>query len=345
MRIALVTDKLSTGGGLEHMYQLCAGMPDLEFGVFGKSGDRDFDFDSFDNVVTFLSNDNEIVRRFTPDLIHYHHLRPLARLTPLPGRKLFTVHGVHLHKYDFMGGVKWKLARLARLSLERQLYKRMDRLITVSDDDADFLRKHHGVDSTTIYNGIDFSRIESVQKSKHALHKLDLPPGKQLYLMVARFDFPKGHDVLLRAMAIMKRQGLLDSRLFLFAGAGALFSEMQALASALGVAEHVRFLGTRTDAYELMKACDVFVLPSRWEGLPVALIEAMVAGIPAVASRTCGINTVAREAGNNIVLFENGNPDDLARALAQPPQYSACNLDRFRLQAMVDATREAYAAL
>lgn len=343
MRIALLTDKISTGGGLEHIYQLCVGMRDIQFGVFGQPGDANGKFARLDNVELVLSNETKAVDRFAPDIVHYHHLKPLARLGAPAGRKLFTVHGVHLHRYEFQRGIRPMLERFARLTLERALYQRLDRIITVSAEDAAYLRQHYGCESTTIYNGIDFAPIERVSAAKEELRtRLGLPQDRQIYLMVARFDFPKGHDVLVKAIAAMKQQGTLGTRMFVFAGDGALMPATRELAASLGITEHILFLGTRSDVYELMTASDVFVLPSRWEGLPITLIEALVARRPAVASRTYGISTVARETGNNVRLFENENPVDLAQVLAEPVSFEPCSLDMFKLQSMIDATRKVY---
>jgi glycosyltransferase involved in cell wall biosynthesis len=329
MRIALLTDKISTGGGLEHIYQLCAGMPDIQFGVFGQPGDANGKFSRLGNVELVLSNDNAAVERFAPDLVHYHHLKPLARPFTPAVRKLFTVHGVHLH--------------FARLTLEKFLYRRIDSIITVSAEDATYLNRHHGCNSKTIYNGIDFAPVEGVTEPKVDLRaRLGLPQDRSLYLTVARFDFPKGHDVLIRAIAVMKQRDTIGTRLFVFAGDGALMGSSKALAECLGVSDYILFLGTRTDVYELMAASDVFVLPSRWEGLPITLIEALVARLPAVASNTYGVATVARETGNNVRLFENENPDDLARMLTEPFSFEPCSLEMFGLESMVNATRKVY---
>jgi glycosyltransferase involved in cell wall biosynthesis len=343
MRIALITDKLSTGGGLEHIYQLCAGMPDLEFGVFGAPGNANNKFDRLANVNVFLSNDNETIKRFSPDLIHYHHLKPLARLSVPGGRKFFTVHGVHLHRYEFVRGLKSVLARAARLTLEKLVYRRMDRVIAVSAEDSVYLQRFHGCDSVVIYNGINFAPIEEINESKSALRRrLQLPDDKQLYLMVARFDFPKGHDVLIQAVSVLKQRGCAEGRLFVLAGDGDLLAPMKELADRLGVSEYFMFLGVRRDVYDLMHASDVFVLPSRWEGLPITLIEALVARLPAVASRTYGVATVARETGDNVRLFANEDPEDLADNLLNPPEFASCNLEMFKLQSMITATRKLY---
>ena len=343
MKVALLTDKFATGGGLEHIYQLCIGMPDVQFGVFGKDGEAREKFAALPNVQRFFDTDVRTVNAFGPDIVHYHHLRPLLSMSMPRARSLFTVHGVHLHKFEFQSGLRARFGRMARLNLEKFLYRRVDRFITVSAEDRAFLREHYGVDSTTIYNGIDFAPVERAQAPKEALRRrLGLPLDKQVYLTVARFDFPKGHDVLVRAIAQLQRENAVKDRVFVFAGDGALLLATQALAAELGVSGHIMFLGRRTDAYELMTAADVFVLPSRWEGLPLTLIEALVARLPAVASRTYGNATVQRETGDNVRLFDNENPVDLARVLQHPPTFTPCDLAPFRLAKMVASTREVY---
>lgn len=343
MKIALLTDKFTTGGGLEHIYQLCAGMPDMEFGVFGADGEARDRFKGMQHVHQFFDTDTRTVDRFNADVVHYHHLRPLLKLTKPRARTVFTVHGVHLHKFEFQSGIKARVGRAARLTLEKMLYRRVDRFITVSDEDRDFLRKHYGTDSTTIFNGIDFTPIEAVRESKPTLRqRLNLPLEKHICLMVARFDFPKGHDILIRAIGELERQHAVGDRVFVFAGDGDLLPEIRALADALNVRQHVLFLGRRTDVYDLMAAADVLILPSRWEGLPLTLLEALVSRLPAIASQTYGISTVQRMTGDNVTLFDNENPVDLARALTLHSVFAPCNLDRFRLASMVDKTRKVY---
>lgn len=344
MKIALVTDKFITGGGLEHIFQICLGMPDVEFFVFGKDGPAKDKFGMLKNVTVVTQGYSaSAIKRCKPDLVHYHHLKPLLGFSVPAARTLCTVHGVHLHQYEFRKGLLSRLLWFARLRLEAFLYKRLDAIITVSKDDAAYLFKFHKVDSTTIYNGISYAPINAIVMDKASLRlKLGLPRDQQLFLSVARFDFPKGYDILIRAIAVLKQGGGIEGKAFVFAGDGEGQPEMVALAKTLGVSGHIVFLGRRTDVYELLKATDVFVLPSRWEGLPITLIEALVAGTPAVASDTYGISTVYREVKANIHLFQNGNVRELADLLAGTYQYQHCDLEMFTLEKMIQATRKVY---
>jgi glycosyltransferase involved in cell wall biosynthesis len=314
MKIALVTDSFTTGGGLEHIYQICLGMSDIDFGVFAKDGNAKDKFELLPNVKIFSSGyDEKYIKSFNPDIVHIHHLKPLLKLYKIDAKTIFTVHGVHLHKYEFMSGFKAKVLRFLRLNLEKYLYKSVDKIITVSDDDKAFLKEYYKVDSEVIYNGIDYRPIEQIVLSKEELRdKLNIPKDKQIYLTVARFDFPKGYDILINAIKILKDKKMLKNKLFLFVGDGELTNEMKNLVDESELNENIIFLGKRTDVYELMKAADCFILPSRWEGFPITLIEAMACNLPIIASNTYGNRTV-KSLEKSIILFDNLNSLDLSK--------------------------------
>jgi glycosyltransferase involved in cell wall biosynthesis len=135
---------------------------------------------------------------------------------------------------------------------------------------------------------------------------------------VARLEYAKGVDVLLRAWAQMLampadwRRGF-RLRLFL-AGDGTCRAELEALADELNVRESVEFLGTCHDVPRLLQDSWGFVLPSRWEGMPNALLEAMACALPCVATRVSGSEDVI-EQGSNGLLVEPDRPQQLAYAL------------------------------
>ncbi len=118
----------------------------------------------------------------------------------------------------------------------------------------------------------------------------------------------KGIDVLLEAFA---RVG--EAELWI-AGDGPQRGALETRAKELGVAERVRFLGARDDVPDLLAACDVFVLPSRLEGLGVAALEAMAAAKPVVATRVGGLGEVVRD-GECGLLVPPDDPAALAAAL------------------------------
>jgi glycosyltransferase involved in cell wall biosynthesis len=135
-------------------------------------------------------------------------------------------------------------------------------------------------------------------------------------VFVGRLHPQKGVDVLLRAAALLReRRPGMDVRYDLV-GDGPQRDELVALGGELGVGSLVRFLGNRDDVEAHLAKADVFVLPSRAEGMSNALLEAMSCGLPVVAAAVPG-NTDVLEQGTTGILVEPEDPDRLAEALSE----------------------------
>ncbi|MCP4745138.1 MAG: glycosyltransferase [Desulfobacteraceae bacterium] len=139
----------------------------------------------------------------------------------------------------------------------------------------------------------------------------------------------KGHDVLLKALPgiLKKRQKVC----VLFAGDGPLLSEAKQLASQLAVRHAVRFLGNVPDPWQLLRAADVFCMPSRHEGLSIALLEAGSIGIPVVASKIPEIIRICP--GKSWVLFTKNDTAALEKAL----ETVLLNYETYKEEASEDA--------
>ncbi|MFN3523743.1 MAG: glycosyltransferase [Phenylobacterium sp.] len=135
---------------------------------------------------------------------------------------------------------------------------------------------------------------------------LDTPAEAPLLLGMGRLHEVKAHDVSLKALV-----GLPQAYLWI-AGAGPQEAKLKALATALGVADRVRFLGWRNDASALYRAADVCVFPSRYEPLGNVVIQAWAHGLPVVAAASQGPSALIRDGDDGLLV-----PVDEAEALAE----------------------------
>ena len=127
-----------------------------------------------------------------------------------------------------------------------------------------------------------------------------------------RLEFQKGHDVLLRAFAASAACAELD---LVILGEGSLEATLKAQARALGVAERVRFQGFEPNPWAWFARARAFVLASRWEGFPNALLEAMACGAPVIASACDFGPREAVEPGRSGLLVPPGDVEALRSAL------------------------------
>lgn len=189
----------------------------------------------------------------------------------------------------------------------------LDRLVCVSEAArASFADAGVGPDLLAVVrNGIEPRRARHDRASVRGA--LGLEARDRVVLTVARLAEQKDHRTLLAAVPSVLA-GEPDVR-FLWVGAGPLG---QVLREAIGrerLDGRILLLGQRDDVPDLLAAADVFALPSRFEGLPLAVLEAMAAGLPVVAARAPGTAEVV-EHGRTGFLVEPGDPEGLAGALA-----------------------------
>jgi glycosyltransferase involved in cell wall biosynthesis len=359
MKVHLVTDRFSTGGGLEHIYQVAGGIKEIDFTVFGQP-DSPAAVDKLAGLPNVTVDDSGFgARRITsgnPDLIHIHHLRPLLSLYRCPLRRvgvpvLFTAHGLHLHKYEFLPGWTSGLKYRLRFQLERRLLPKPDRVIAVSREDRGFMERNYRLPNVTyLTNGIAVQDKKKHSK-KHYRRLLDLPEDTLLFVTVARFNFQKGYDILLEALGRIKARLQKSNVLFVWAGDGEEFEQIKNKAQSLGLSSCIRFLGNRSDVPDILAAADVFLLPSRWEGLPIVLLEAGLHQLPVLASDTYGNREII--GSKNGILFNNLDPTDLARKITgimdgdhrldQLGENLHQEVNRhYNIQRMIDGLRELY---
>ena len=163
-----------------------------------------------------------------------------------------------------------------------------------------------------IPNGVDIDTF------RPAVHKPDPSRPERNILCVSRLEYPKGVDVLLHAWGRMMHEPsswrtFLKPRLRIV-GQGIFLPQMKRIVDELDIQDSVEFLGLRRDVVNLLQQSWGFVLPSRWEGMPNALLEAMACQLPCIATRVSGSEDILRD-GINGLLVEPENPAELAVAL------------------------------
>lgn len=183
----------------------------------------------------------------------------------------------------------------------------------------------------TVNNGCTLAgKIPSEGEKSKAAESLSLPRGGIIVSNIASFygksldNCVKGHDILIRAFAACE-----NPKMFLvFAGDGPLRATAQDMAGRLDIGGRVRFLGNIPEPWPLLYASDIYVMPSRNEGLPLALLEASSAGLPVIASDIPEIKKIAPE--NSWELFPSGD----AKALAQALITAGKNIEYYRRRAV-----------
>src|SRR5579859_7741593 len=162
-----------------------------------------------------------------------------------------------------------------------------------------------------IPNGVDTEKYQPATRPDPAKPERDI-------ICVARLEYPKGTDVLLHAWGRLMNapagwRAELKPRLRI-AGGGEFRPQMERIVRELGIQDSVEFLGMRRDVLDLLHQAWGFVLPSRWEGMPNALVEAMACGLPCVATCVSGSEDLITH-GVNGLLVPPEEPAEMAQAL------------------------------
>lgn len=267
-----------------------------------------------------------LVKKHQVDVIQTHILRSLDFLvlflryaTPLRV-VLWTFHNVsfeltasQLPKYPWMLGPK----KLSHRLLYRLTSRLVDGFVAVSDDVKKAMLEIIGPIGdkvVVICNGVDTQKYQQMVDKPFVRNQLGLAADSRLITLVATLKEQKGHRYLIEALASIVPQH--PDVHVLFIGDGPLRGELQLQVKRLDLNDHIHFLGNRQDVPELLAASDLFILPSLWEGLSMALLEAMATGLPIVASEVSG-TTQAMVPGETGLLVPPGDASKLAGAIAE----------------------------
>jgi glycosyltransferase involved in cell wall biosynthesis len=259
-------------------------------------------FDVFAFIRLFF-----LLRHYRPTVLHIHSPNAalmgtwISRLLSIP-----CVVTIHLPLYYFVAG------RGALASLKRRLYEFAERISqrlatkviyvsaqVYSEALALQIAPRH---SQVIANGVEINQLGE--------HRLLRRSDVVNICCVGRLEYQKGIDVLIQAAALLRNQAYNFQ--IQIAGDGSQRVNLESHAKTLGVTSEVIFLGFRDDALDILSVSDVFVLPSRYETMSIALLEAMVAGLPCVVTNVGENEELITEGVEGYVV----HPDDPAALAA-----------------------------
>lgn len=239
--------------------------------------------------------------RWKPDIVHTHLAKAgtLGRLAgiaynwvPKGSGRARLVHTYHGHVFEgYFNPVSTRLF----LAIERWLARRTDVLITISPTVVRDLQTYRVGDARQVRVvplGFNLDRLLGLSAADRlaARRTLGISDAAIVVATVGRLTAIKQHTLFLETAG--RLLGRSRRFLFLVAGDGDLRTDLERQAAQLGIEEHTRFLGWRGDLETIYGATDIFVLTSRNEGTPVALIEAMAAGVPPVSTDVGAVRDV-----------------------------------------------------
>ncbi|MBX2852327.1 MAG: glycosyltransferase [Phycisphaeraceae bacterium] len=240
----------------------------------------------------------DLCKRLRVDVWHAHDYKTdlLGRLIcrSCPMKLVTTMHG--------FTGETWRTRLYARLS--HRALRRYDRVLAVSPQLMRYAAEHgvHPDRLRHIPNGIDMSEYKRTLPREQAKYALGLAKDEHAIGVLARFSIEKGVDRAVRMFAKVHHQRP-NTRLHLI-GDGPQRGELERLVDRLGLTYQVRWWGWHKDARPILEAMDTLVLPSRTEGLPNTVLEAMAIGLPVAATRVGAVPDVLADGACGVLLAD-----------------------------------------
>ncbi len=265
----------------------------------------------------------ELIKQLQPDIVHLNSSKAgvlgsfaaiglKAKAAPSIGqqswtgtRVVFTAHGFIFNEPMPL----WK--KNFYLAVEKIASDYRDFIITVSDADKKSALDNKLITEekiTTIHNGLP--KLNFLAKDE-ARDQLKIPQNVLVCGNTSNFYKTKGQDVFIQAVTQLPKE-ILDKVLFVIFGNGPEFSKLKPLILNLKLTNSFRLLGQTKNAFQYLKALDVFILPSRKEGFPYSILEAMQAGLPII---TTAVGGVPEALGTSGMLIKPEDPKALAGAI------------------------------
>jgi len=307
LRVLHVVRTFDLSGRSRMIHDLCAGLaPRCASAVVCLTGAPGFQPENLEIITLDLPPDGfsfhgmmqltRLVGERRIDVIHSHGrgATPYAAGARLIHRRARLVHTVHRADGDLLSG---------RSVVREPALKAMDRIVAVSRAAADAFAVMNNADEAAIEiipNGIDLDRFASARTAERTGCRL---------CSVANLSADKDPETLLKALAIVRQQR--PAATLRIVGDGPRRGEIHAAVTDLGLTEAVELTGFRSDIPEILAEADVFMHAAHTEGLGIAVLEAMAAGVPVVATATGGLMEIVRDGETGLVV-EPGDPEAMA---------------------------------
>lgn len=315
--VLLIVPSLSTGGGEKLVFELAKGVDRSRFEInvvslYGKQcNNKEKVIEDIGIKIYYLNKSpgfdfrtllklRRLVNKINPNVIH-SHLDVLIYLLPCYKRNQIKLHTVHSMASFEASGVH-RIVRIFAFKVLKVIP------VAIGETVRKSIAQQYGINEQTIpciYNGAPLPKITN--------SKITNESNKFVIISVGTLYRIKNYELLINAVSICINESNLDIELRIV-GDGEDREKLNSLIKELGMEESIKLLGWRENVYEELKKADVYVCSSLIEGVSISIIEAMMMGLPIIASNV-GANPDLVKDGVNGILFESENIIDLKKAI------------------------------
>lgn len=255
--------------------------------------------------ITAYKRMKKLSKRTQYDIVHCH--TPVAAMiarTVFRNKKtkvIYTAHGFHFYKGAPLKN--W----LLYYPVEKYLSKFTDTLITINDEDFKrSVRKFNAKKNIKLNGvGIDVSKIEKTHEKNFDF----ISDDKFTLLSIGELNDNKNH------ISVINEIKKMENVEYIIAGRGKLFNDLTNYINNEGLENKIKLIGYREDIFSIIKASDIFVFPSKREGLPASIIEAMAGSLPVVASNIRGNNDIV--SSDTGFLYDINSQDEMIQSITK----------------------------
>lgn len=363
--ILYFSNETDRGGAEEHLLSLLRGLDRSLFQLHLACTDE-----MAKKLRLDMPEDVEIFRMMLRKTTHFAGMIQLARI--LRERHIGILHSHMFYASLFASPIgrllgvpliletphvreQWRKGRLkSSYAIDRFIGRSVDYYIAVSKANAQYLAEEKKLPPrkiVVIRNGCDMSRFDPARREPSGLREsLGFAPSDPVLVVLGRLEPQKGHRVLLNALPLIRVQ--FPATRVVCLGDGSLREDLRTQSRALGLNDCVRFVGFQPNVEDWLALATATVLPSFYEGLPLAAIESLAAGKPVLASAVDGTPEVVRH-GITGLTFPPGNFEELAetvcRILREPDLGPAMGqagrqwaLENFSMHQQIEKTQSLY---